>query len=123
MKVFKNGKIRYFNIGTTQPKTTIEPQKVAEEVPVKWIRIGKAARMLGVSETAVRYWCDTFGLPVGRNNHNDRRFTPEQFNVVKLVHNMRHVQGLKEWRIHQILREQKLLPGTRGRKKTKTQFI
>ena len=57
--------------------------------------IGEVSRMLGVPVPTIRYWEKEFDvIRPKKNRKGDRYFTPQDVNVLKLVHHMVKERGM-----------------------------
>lgn len=57
-----------------------------------YYRLNEVADMFGLPASTIRYWCDAFAdflVPV-RTKGGQRRYTPENIKVIRLIHELMH---------------------------------
>ena len=52
----------------------------AKQVPITWLPIGKASRLLGVNESTLRHWADNKAVRTYRTSGGHRRFAQEDLH-------------------------------------------
>lgn len=57
-----------------------------------YYRLNEVAGMLGLPPSTIRYWCDVFAdfLVPARTKGGQRRYTPENVKVIRLIHELMH---------------------------------
>ena len=62
----------------------------------KHYKIREVAEIIGVAATTLRYWEQEFTeLSPARTLHNQRNYTPEDLELLQIIHYLLHTKGLK----------------------------
>lgn len=77
-----------------KPHDAWMPAATLPRVPSGWWRIADAARMVGVAEHVLRYWCDEFKgyIRTPRSKSNQRWFTLDDVDKFKRVRELLYVE-------------------------------
>lgn len=60
-----------------------------------------------VNTSKIRFWCRYFGIDPIRRHNGDRRFTAKELDRLKLIQMLTEVNGLKLWKVKEVLRKGK----------------